>query len=105
MFGNQAKITPHEVGMSLAGKPKWWTVDTGNQKLEVVRVHYDTPNADILFYVVMPQGIYAWPPLVAPSFKLGPQAWDKLEADGGRFFPYETELGKKFELLFNGSKH
>lgn len=101
----------HEVEISLVGNPRWWTVTNHKGSREVVRVvfekgkHYALDGADpdappeMVIFVLLPPGLYAFPPMVAAMLRLGDKAWKDIEEKGGQVVPYPTKLGKKLELM------
>jgi len=100
-------IRENEVAMPLAGEPRWWTVEIGvpPKRMELVRVDHSAidPNLHLLF-VFLPPGVYAWPPLVAPTMKLGPMAFEQIKEKGGKVIHYPTKLGRALEWRLVGWK-
>lgn len=107
-------IIENKVEMALAGDPKWWTITNHKGSREVVRVVFERekyfPNVkpeegmppapeEMLIFVLMPTGIYKWPPLVCAALRMGTVGWDDLRRKGARIVLYEEPLGKKLELM------
>lgn len=113
-------IVEHAVEMTLPGNPRWWTVTNHKGAREVVRVVFDRetyfPNAkdaepgdppvpdEMLIYVLMPEGLYAWPPLCSATLRMGTPGWKDLQDKGAQIVVYEEPLGKKLELMLVASR-
>lgn len=98
------KIEEHEVGMEIAGKPRWWTVYQDEIPVEIVRFDFTELDERLLGFILIPAGVYNWPPLAAASLKLGQEAYEMFDEKGIKLVPYESDLGKQFELLLVASK-
>jgi hypothetical protein len=98
-------LRENEVEMSLAGKPRWWTVRIKRREWELVRVDYSYLDERAWpLYVFLPPDAYSWPPLVACSFKMGTIAFDEVEKHGGKVIHYPSPAGKALELKLLGWK-
>ena len=75
---------PKEGGMELAGNPEWWTVRIRGREWDCVRVDYTLLDPRLLLFVFLPKRAYAWPALVAPTFRLGEAAFTAVRDLGGR---------------------
>ena len=96
-------IRENKVEMSLAGKPRWWTVEIKGKRWECVRVDHQAINDQVpILYVFLPPGSYKWPPLVAPAFKAGGVAFDQVRELGGLIMSTLDKGGKRCELRLAG---
>lgn len=112
--------TEHEVDavMELAGRPRWWTITTEDGDCEVVRAVFnlekDFPDfpeelkehemykkmgGEALIYIVLPVGLFKWPPLAAPALKLGKEGMASIESEGGAVVFYPHPMAVHFETL------
>lgn len=101
-------IVENEIGMSLPGEPRWWTVSNAKGSREVVRVAFDrrhfnvdeAPADELIVYVVFPTGTWAFPPLVAGMLQGGSGAWKALREESGvRITINDEPLAQKLELM------
>ena len=99
-------IREHPVELDwLAGKPRWWTVRIKGRQMELVRVDLSAESPDAWpLYIFLPPGAFTHPPLVAPMFRLGEQAFDEVKRLGGKVLHYPTPAGKALELKLMGWK-
>ena len=95
-------VIEHKVGMSLAGRPRWWSLTYRGSVLELVCVDYTHINRDLLFWVALPRGAYAWPALVAVALKMGRLGFASIEKKGGVVMVPESEHWKTLELRLVG---
>lgn len=88
----------HPVLNNLAGSPRWWTIPGStpdDPKSELVLVDYRWKHPSLWFFVVLPQGVYANPPFVAPTFKMGKIATERLREIGGFIIPCDSPHGRQ----------
>lgn len=103
-------IRENKVGVDLPGSPRWWTVRNGKGSREVVRAcfergrdyHGDDKPAELLLFVLLPTGAYAFPPLLVAALKMGGMGLDSLKDQGAEVWPYDSGMGRKLELMLCG---
>jgi hypothetical protein len=108
-------ITEHSVDLDwLAGNPRWWTITNPQGSREVVRAvftkgqHYpgtdpDAPD-EMVIYAILKPGQYQYPPLVVATLKMGTDGWDDIAKNGGAVVLYDSDYGRKLELMLVGWK-
>lgn len=103
-------LKENEVGMSLRGRPRWWTHPGGGEIIRIdftndrdVGAKFREAKLDPTAWVVLPTGAMKWPPLVGAFFVMGDEGLRQVTEDmKGRWFPGDSPVGRALELRLVG---